>query len=53
MTKKADLHKQWEIKEKAKQQKLLDERLAKEALEQKKVSNVCFLYIHLCSLLSN
>ena len=47
MTKKADLHKQWEIKEKAKQQKLLDERLAKEALEQKKVCvSKCLFLVH-------
>ena len=37
VTKKADLQKHWEQKEKAKQQRLLEERHAKEALEQQQV----------------
>ena len=37
VTKKADLLKHWEQKEKAKQQRLLEERHAKEALEQQQV----------------
>ena len=47
VTKKADLQKHWEQKEKAKQQRMLEERQAQEALEQKQVPYRC---LHTLSL---
>lgn len=50
MTKKADLQKQWELREKAKQQKLSEEQQAKEALEQKQVPENTLLFACRCAV---